>query len=527
MPTHLEPASPEAERAELETVAEALGRSSRLAHLLHYIGDKYFAGESGHLSEYAIATEVFGRSKSTFDASEDAIARVEAHRLRKRLREYYEGPGKNHSLHLAIPAGTYVPSFTQNSAPSPSAAATQPSANGNGTLDLSPHPERRPEEAAPVHLAPPAAKKLPRKWLITLAAVALVAVASTAAYFFSRSHLASLAPGAPRNGSATTTSPQTAPSAAAPVPVRILAGYTGEPQTDSSGAIWGPERYEHGGGAWRRADAPIARTSDPFLFQHWRTGDSFYDIPLNQGVYELHLYFTSAEASSDDMPTFTVKINGNLVLQGFDINSDALGANVADERVFRDVSPARDGLLHLAFTSERGTPEVNAIEILPGLPHQQLPIRLLMQRTSYTDHTGRFWHPDDYFMDGRLSDSRQEITGSPDPDLFSTERYGHFTYAIPVDTRDRYTLILHFVEFYFGPNAPGGGGVGSRVFKVMCNGQTLLDNFDIYKEAGSLRVLTKTFYHLKPSAQGKLNLTFEPIANNASVSGIEVLDENQ
>jgi hypothetical protein len=130
-------------------------------------------------------------------------------------------------------------------------------------------------------------------------------------------------------------------------------------------------------------------------------------------------------------------------------------------------------------------------------------------------------------MNGRLSDKREETIGSPDPDLFATERYGHFTYAIPVDTRDRYTLIFHFVEFYFGPQTPGGGGVGSRLFRVMCNGQTLLDNFDIYKEAGSLHVLTKAFYHMKPSAQGKLNLTFEPLVNNATVSGIEVLDESQ
>jgi hypothetical protein len=39
--------------------------------------------------------------------------------------------------------------------------------------------------------------------------------------------------------------------------------------------------------------------------------------------------------------------------------------------------------------------------------------------------------------------------------------------------------------------------------------------------------LTRTFYHLRPSAQGKLNITFEPITNNATVSAIEVLDESQ
>jgi hypothetical protein len=118
------------------------------------------------------------------------------------------------------------------------------------------------------------------------------------------------------------------------------------------------------------------------------------------------------------------------------------------------------------------------------------------------------------------------VTGTDDPELFGAERYGHFTYAIPVDTRGRYTVVLHFAEFYFGPQLHGGGGVGSRVFHVFCNGQTLLQDFDVYKEVGSLRVVTKTFSNIKPSAQGKINLTFEPVVNNATVSGIEVLDES-
>jgi hypothetical protein len=86
-----------------------------------------------------------------------------------------------------------------------------------------------------------------------------------------------------------------------------------------------------------------------------------------------------------------------------------------------------------------------------------------------------------------------------------------------------YTLVLHFAEFYFTSAASGTNG---RLFKVMCNGQMLLDNFDIFREGGNLHEVTKTFRHLKPSAQGKLNLTFEPIVNNATVSGIEVLDES-
>jgi hypothetical protein len=88
-------------------------------------------------------------------------------------------------------------------------------------------------------------------------------------------------------------------------------------------------------------------------------------------------------------------------------------------------------------------------------------------------------------------------------------------------------VILHFAEFYFGPQAPGSGGVGSRLFNVMCNGTMLLDHFDVFKETGSRHAIGKTFYHIRPTAQGKLNLTFEPVVNNATISGIEVLDESQ
>jgi hypothetical protein len=313
----------------------------------------------------------------------------------------------------------------------------------------------------------------------------------------------------------------------AQVPLRILAGYSGKPQIDSAGNVWQPDQYFHYGGTGDRPDRVAAETSDPMLFKHRRNGDFFYDIPLRPGVYELHLYFVAADPLSMELSTFTVDINGDKVLLGFDVRSDALGANNADERVFRDISPASNGILHLGFTSELSPATLNALEILPGTPHMQLPVRIVTQPRAFTDHSGQFWHPDDHFLNGYTSKDSPQIKGTSDPDLFAAERYGHFTYAIPVDTRGRYTLILNFAESYFGPSASGTGGEGSRVFRVLCNGNTLLDNFDIYKEMGSLHALTKTFTHLKPSAQGKLNITFEPIANNATVSGIEVLDESQ
>ena len=65
------------------------------------------------------------------------------------------------------------------------------------------------------------------------------------------------------------------------------------------------------------------------------------------------------------------------------------------------------------------------------------------------------------------------------------------------------------------------------ILSVYCNGSTLLDNFGIFKEVGSLHALTKTFYHLRPSPEGKLDSTFEPFVSYATVSAIEVVDESE
>lgn len=486
------------ERRELEAVSAALKSSSRLLRLITYIGEKYFRGETENLHEYDIATEVFGRSKDTFNGGEDAIVRVEAHRLRKRLMEYYAGEGKDHPIHMSIPPGTYIPVFTRQ-------------------VSVPAKPERE------IALAQPDKRPWSYLYIVVIAALGLTVLSG---YLLFRADSAKK----DAVGSAASTVQQTAPPVTAPyaeVPLRILSGYSGKPQIDAAGNVWQPDQYFHGGGDWDSPDNVAARTSAPMLFKHSRNGDFSYDIPLRPGAYELHLYFVAAEQDSSNLSTFTVLINENKVLSAFDVRSDALGANIADERVFRDVSPGSNGFLHLVFNSERAPAALNAIEILPGTPHRQLPIRLVTQPRSFTDHNGQFWHPDDDFLNGYTSKKGSQITGTSDPELFAEERYGHFSYAIPVDPRDRYTLILHFAELYFGSGASGIGGEGSRVFRVLCNGNTLLDNFDIYKEAGSLHALTKTFYHLKPTAQGKLDIAFEPIANNATVSGIEVLDESQ
>jgi hypothetical protein len=524
--------SVDSERAELEIVLTALARTPRLAKLLSFVTESYFAGKSNEISEYNIATEVFGRSKATFDASQDSIARVEAYRLRKRLKEYYDTDGKEHQVQISLPPGSYVPTFSSRVMSPQRTTIAEPQANADDVTNSTPLTLAGTETlvSSPkdmVETKPWGPRAPGKRVLYSIAGVAalLVLVIIVVTTRFSERSKSGHQPGAVMSHPLDAAQPPM--QNVAEVPLRLLAGYDGTPKIDSAGAYWQSDRYFHGGAAFRRPVVPVARTSDPMLFEHWRTGDFTYDIPLVPGPYELHLYFVASLPEDFKTSFFNVNLNGRPLLKSFSISSDALGADIADERVFKDIYPDKDGFLHLSFLMERSAPSLNAIEILPGQSHRQLPVRIVTQQSAVTDHDGNLWHPDTYFQNGTVSDPPRQVSGSPDPNLYAQERYGHFTYSIPVDTRGRYTLVLHFAELYWGPQASGSEVEGSRVFRVYCNGSTLLDNFDIFKEAGSLHALTKTFYHLRPSPEGKLDLTFEPIVNYATISAIEVIDESE
>ena len=186
---------------------------------------------------------------------------------------------------------------------------------------------------------------------------------------------------------------------------------------------------------------------------------------------------------------------------------------------------ASDGFLHLTFQSQKDRAMMNAIELVPGNGHKLHPIRFVARETGFTDNRGQAWSPESYALGGRIALRQQEVVGTADPGLYQSERYGNFSYAIPV-APGTYTVTLHFAETWHGPNRGDGSGAGSRVFDVQCNGVALLESFDIFKEAGrSFKAVEKRFTGLKANAQGKLNFTFVSQKNYALVNAIEVLDE--
>ena len=100
-------------------------QSQRRQRFLEYLVNETLAGRSERLKGYNVALEVFDRPE-TFDPVTDPLVRIEAARLREKLREYYGTDGQGDPIHIDLPKGTYTPQieFRQAASPNPWSAFT-------------------------------------------------------------------------------------------------------------------------------------------------------------------------------------------------------------------------------------------------------------------------------------------------------------------------------------------------------------------------------------------------------------------
>ncbi len=100
-----------------------------MSRFLRFAVEKALEGRAGELKEYAVAVEVFGKP-ADFDARIDPIVRVEARRLRSKLKAYYEQSGGGDEVVIEFPVGGYVPAFlARGPGRAPAATESAPAEN--------------------------------------------------------------------------------------------------------------------------------------------------------------------------------------------------------------------------------------------------------------------------------------------------------------------------------------------------------------------------------------------------------------
>jgi hypothetical protein len=84
--------------------SEQMEKSEASQRLLRYLAERALRDETPKETEIAI--DVFGRDAS-FNSAEESLVRVAVRALRRRLYDYYAGPGQNDEVHFDVPKGGY------------------------------------------------------------------------------------------------------------------------------------------------------------------------------------------------------------------------------------------------------------------------------------------------------------------------------------------------------------------------------------------------------------------------------------
>jgi hypothetical protein len=139
--------------------------AATLQLLFQFLTDKTISGAAESLKEYTIGVEALGR-KPDFDPKLDPIVRVQSHRLRVKLKEYYDVEGNRDPVLIQFPKGHYVPTFEAMPASLPALSEPEPAVDAAAETPTGKTAEK---EANPTR---------PGWWFVAaaLAAIAMIAL---------------------------------------------------------------------------------------------------------------------------------------------------------------------------------------------------------------------------------------------------------------------------------------------------------------------------------------------------------------
>lgn len=152
----------------------------------------------------------------------------------------------------------------------------------------------------------------------------------------------------------------------------------------------------------------------------------------------------------------------------------------------------------------------------PGPSQPDSVLRVNSGGGSFVDSRGLTWWGDTSFSGGSSYKTDLEIAGTDDDELYSSERWGTFSYSFEVENGD-YDLRLMFAEIWL--EEPG-----QRVFNVAVNGTSVLSGFDILAESERMTAIDKVVP--VTVTNGKLDVSFSSGRQDyGKLSGFELLGE--
>ena len=183
-----------------------------------------------------------------------------------------------------------------------------------------------------------------------------------------------------------------------------------------------------------------------------------------------------------------------------------------------------DGFIDIAVEGKLSGIEIFALPSDFEIPPTPAPTsmvetiyRINVGSFAFTDPEGNVWSADELYTGGAdFNAGNIEIAETTNDALYQTERWGAFSYALPVDAGETFEIILHFCELYHS-------SAGARVFDVFLEGEAdpVLDDLDVVAVSGA-KFVASQYTFTRTIADGFINMDFVPVQDNAKLNGIEV-----
>ncbi|WP_162343190.1 malectin domain-containing carbohydrate-binding protein [Cyclobacterium salsum] len=278
--------------------------------------------------------------------------------------------------------------------------------------------------------------------------------------------------------------------------------------------VWLPDTRFSGGNKYSN-QVPISNTENDALYQTERNGDFSYEIPVPKtGQYTLELHFAEIYWEQSGARLFDLKVENDLFRTNIDLVKD-IGVKKANVVRIENLE-VKDGNLSLELITQRDRAKISGIALFKETQTETPEDIRINAGGDALYYLGEEWLSDRYYLGGKTHfDDTNPISGDRD-ELHHSERYGEFSYRIPVPKAGRYFLVFHFAEIFWEKE-------GERVFDVLMeNGQAKLENLDLIKLIGEPNHAYMLQGGTLEVMDGALDLEFIPRVNEAKLSGLRL-----
>ena len=246
------------------------------------------------------------------------------------------------------------------------------------------------------------------------------------------------------------------------------------------------------------------------------TGTAKFNFEGSSGTYDVKIHYFD---ENDGIGKFNLK-QGNQQIASINLDKQ-LGSPLANAQTLTTTAikgisiKAGDSFTLEGFEDGTATTaehvRIDKIDFTPVLE----PIRINAGGQAITDNNGNQWSDDKFAQAGKFYSHTAGIDNTQNDVLFQSERFGKdISYAIPV-VNGSYTVNLSFAEIYWNQ-------VNKRVFDGSIENKLVIDNLDIYAQAGGKNIALEKSFQVDVQ-DGILNLDFSSTIDNAKISGIEIV----